>query len=64
MEADFPIDTQNEFQFLACSGNKMPQVLNDQLPKISNDKEKRLDFAVMTIGGNGVYSYIRTAYET
>jgi hypothetical protein len=51
----YPWDMLQENQnvsFLACSGHRINNVVEQQLPKVSDDKKLRQDFAMMTVGAN------------
>jgi len=52
LQKDWPYSGDRVFNFTACSGAKTPQVLEKQIPTISN--EPALDLVVLTIGGNDV----------
>ncbi|KAJ4348760.1 uncharacterized protein N0V89_010138 [Didymosphaeria variabile] len=54
LEADFPFDVENRLNFLACTGHRIPNVLENQIPELSDNKDERTDFVVMTIGGNDI----------
>lgn len=52
LESDWLYTGENDLNFIACTGARTWNVIEDQLDQISSDPEP--DFVVMTIGGNDV----------
>ena len=52
LHSDWLYDTSNEAHFLACTGDKTPKFIKEQLPAI--DSEPPPDLAILTIGGNDI----------
>ena len=52
LHSDWLYDGEDEFNFIACTGDKTGDVINNQLDQISSDPEP--DLVLMTIGGNDI----------
>lgn len=50
-ETEFPFRTSDDMHFIACSGQKSPDILKTATTAIQLD---RADFMVMTVGGNDI----------
>lgn len=48
--ADFPYDNEQEFQFLACSSDKIIDLIETQLPFLDPDQQ----IITLSIGGNDI----------
>ena len=52
LSQNFPFDSGNKYQFIACTGDKTQDFLNVQVDLISTDPPP--DFLIMSLGGNDV----------
>ena len=52
LNQNFPFNTHNSYQFIACTGDKTPNFLDTQVDLIETDPAP--DFLIMSLGGNDV----------